>query len=164
MSSNLLESNGEGSNRKRSTSPIRKYFKPSTSSPTTTTTKPLTSPNDNIMKTSTTTTTRTTKTVTNKTTSIPSKKSSQGTTSRPFLDFYQATSRKSQSTKTGSSSQSSSSSQQSLNKIEIRPGSLKRSHSAISHLDGVNETWINAPLASKQKTEAVSFFNYLFIA
>jgi hypothetical protein len=45
---------------------------------------------------------------------------------------------------------------------EIQPPSLKRSHSAISHLDTANETWMNSPLTSKQKTYDNSTVSKLF--
>lgn len=140
MSLNNKESLREGTNIKRSTSPIRKYFSTKPSSTTTTTTtkvttsapikKPLTSPNDNIEK-------NTTKLETPKDTDSKTKPSLQ---QMSFYDFNLKYQRKANATAPSTPTN------------EIRPPTLKRSHSAISHLDTANETWMNSPLISKQKT------------
>lgn len=170
MSSNLLESTGEESNRKRSTSPIRKYLvnKPSPSSPTSS--KPLSSPHDNVKPTATRTSITTT-TATATKTAATKKKSTNATSGtvpkRSLLDMMKASSRKSCIAlssipkETPSSSTKVVETQPIATTNEFKPGALKRSHSAISSLDTCNETWISRPL--KQKTynkEAVSFLSF----
>lgn len=154
MSSNTRAATPDN-NRKRASSPIRKYLnsKPSTSSPTTTTStptttakKPLSSPDDNIKP--------------------PVKKNitPKSTTSKPtelqqsrFLYLYSRKNIKSRSTTTNDKSVASTSASTTITTTanskskEFRPPSLKRSHSAISHLDTVNESWMNSPLCSNKK-------------
>lgn len=148
MSSNLVESNGEGSNRKRSPSPIRKYLvKPSVSSPTQTTAKqPLTSPDDNVMKNqqniptkilTKTTTIEDNKPEVNEKSTIPSKIPAVSVKVQSRIVDLIGKTKKSAS-------------------ALARP-SLKRSYSASTMLDNVNKSWMSS---TKKKlddnTEAVS--------
>ncbi|KAG2231784.1 hypothetical protein INT48_005439, partial [Thamnidium elegans] len=118
-------SSGEGLNKKQSSSTIRKYLV----SPTKATTKPLAC-NDNVLaspKPSTNTNTQTTSKKT-KTPPPPEK-------GRSVVEMLNAT----RSTITATAI------------INKDFPSMKRSYSAITHLDTANETWLNQPLKSRKR-------------
>ncbi|KAL7330182.1 WD repeat-containing protein slp1 [Mucor circinelloides] len=153
------------SNKKRATSPhdsIRKYLtiKPSAPSPTDASSSPpakkaLSSTDDNIKPPE-------------KANRMPVKspapsKSSETGQSR-FLDLYKTTrkntkSRSSTTATTASTSSSCTSSGTSTSTStkttaiirENRPSPVKRSYSAMSHLDTVNKSWMNSPISSNKK-------------
>jgi hypothetical protein len=149
MSVNLVESTGEGSTRKRSPSPIRRYL---VSSPTSTK-QPLTSSNDNITKDDEI---KQTKTVETTTTTTVATKTVVASTKSVIASIKPSNSQKVQSRiidligKTKKSALPSNS---------LRPPTLKRSYSAITNLDNVNKSWMSQPSSKKKledNTEAVS--------
>lgn len=158
MSSNLVESTGEGSNRKRSPSPIniRKYLvKPSVSSPTHTTTtakQPLTSPDENVMKNQQTTPPA------EKITTTTTTMSKSTTEDKPELTEKSFTKKPAVSTKVQSRIVDLIGKTKKSASPLARP-SLKRSYSATTMLDNVDKSWMSS---TKKKlddsTEAVSLF------
>lgn len=130
MALNTTATASNSSERKRSNSPIRKYFSPkptndspSSSTPSSSTPKkPLTAQNENDNNA-----------ILNKT-----KKTQQAR----FLDSVK--SRKSQSLTRQSSVQIDE---------KPKPPTLKRSHSAISSLDTANTPWMRTPVKSQKKTD-----------
>ncbi|CEP08699.1 hypothetical protein [Parasitella parasitica] len=143
MSSNTTATTSPNDNRKRSSSPIRKYLASKPSVPSTTVKKPLSSPNDNIK------------------TPVKKNITPKPATSKPtelqqsrFLDLYARKNAKARPSATNNNNKSATSTAiapTASHSKEIRPPSLKRSYSAISHLDTVNETWMNSPLSANKK-------------
>lgn len=167
MSSNLVESTGEGSNRKRSPSPIniRKYLvKPSVSSLTHTTTttaakQPLASPDENVMKNQQQQPT---------TTTTPAAAAKITTTIKSTEDKLELNEKSTSTTKKAAVSTKVQSrivdligkTKKSASPL-ARP-SLKRSYSATTMLDNVDKSWMSS---TKKKlddsTEAVSLLTYI---
>lgn len=137
MSLNTSESNS--SERKRSASPIRKYFNVS---PSSTPKTPLATRDDNLN---------------DKNNATLNKTQLQQTR---FLDFVK--SKKVNNTITSTKKIDASCTKGSSSVTERPRPTLKRSHSAISSLDTANELWLNSPLKSKQKrTETTEVVNRL---
>ncbi|KAI8076569.1 WD40-repeat-containing domain protein [Gilbertella persicaria] len=123
MSSTDLESNRERSAKSRSSSPIRKYLSPSRT--------PLSSTDDNIQ---------------------PSEnKEKAPTKQKTFYDFYYSKKKTTAPLPTTSTHPVLYSASDKSSSVATPPP-FKRSHSATSHLDTVNEKWLTTSLPPNKKT------------